>query len=159
MSHNPNYSDRPTEKCDRRQAIITPLLQSRPSSEIKTSQSLIIRYIEYINALMCLRKALINIDLSSGAFFRRLFLMCFPALCFAHSSYLLFPTCLLGSTMPNFGPWARRRTLFQLRSRASKVHVFFFFAVCCFLRLNDILPFAFIILVDICIVLSIRALK
>ena len=127
MSYNPNFSDRLTENRDRRQAIVTPLLQSRPSSEIKTSQSLIIRYVEYINALMCLRKALITIDLSSGAFFRRLFSMCFPALCFAHSSYLLFPTCLLGSTLPNFGPWARRIILFQLRSRASKVHVFCFF--------------------------------
>ena len=152
MSYNPNFSYRLTEKRDRRQTIITPLLQSRPSLEIKTDQSLIIRYVKYINALICLRKALRTIDLSSGAFFRRLFSMCFPALCFAHSSYLLFPTCLLGSTLPNFGPWARRRTLFQLRSRASKVHVFCFFAVCCFLRLNDILPFPFVILVDICIV-------
>ena len=152
MSYNPNFSDRLTENRDRRQAIITPLLQSRPSSEIKTSQSLIIRYVEYINALMCLRKALITIDLSFGAFFRRLFSMCFPALCFAYSSYLLFPTCLLGSILLNFCLWARRRTLFQLRSRTTKVHVFCFFAVCFFLRLNDILPFPFIFLVDICIV-------
>ena len=150
MSYNPNFSDRLTEKRDRRQAIITPLLQSRPSSEIKTGQSLIIRYVEYINVLICLRETLITIDLSSGAFFRRLFSMCFPARCFAYSSYLLFPTCLLGSTLLNFGPWARRRTLFQLRSRASKVHVFCFFAVCCFLRLNDILLFLFSNLVNVC---------
>ena len=159
MSYYPNFSDRLTEKRDRHQTIITPLLHSRPSSEIKTGQSLIIRYVEYINALICLRKALITIDLSSCAFFRRLFSMCFPALCFAHSSYLLFPTCLLGSTLPNFGPWTRRRSLFQLRSRATKVHVFSFFSVCCFLPLNGILPFPFIILVDICIVTSIRTSK
>ena len=159
MSYNPNFSDRPTEKCYRRQAIITPLLQSRPSSEIKTGHSLIIRYEKCINPLISLRKALITIDLSSGVFFRRLFSMWFSALCFVHSSYLLFPTCLLGSTMLNFGAWARRRTLFQLRSRASKVHVFCFFAVCCFLLLNDILLFPFSNLVDICIDSSIRALK
>ena len=102
MSNNPNFSDRLTEKRDRCQAIITPLLQSRPSSGIKTRQSFIIRYAEYINALMCLRKQLTSVDLSSGAFFCRLFSMCFPALCFVYSSYLLFPTWLLGSTMPNF---------------------------------------------------------